>query len=50
MAEDRLMKVHRFKMPLATRGYISIRSRRFQDYEVLASAARVHITKMGGLL
>jgi hypothetical protein len=51
MAEDRLMKVHRFKMPvllgLATRGYISIRSRRFQDYEVLASAARVHITKMG---
>jgi hypothetical protein len=34
MAEDRLVKVHRFKMPvligLATRGYINIRSRRFE--------------------
>jgi len=51
IAEDRLVNVHRFKMPaligLATRGYISIQSRRFQGYKVLATAARVHITKMG---
>jgi hypothetical protein len=51
VAEDRLVKVHRLKMPvlidLATRGYIRIQSRRFQGCKMLSISASVHITEMG---